>query len=74
MTSKTPAERLRQHKLGLRSKKGHKLSAKIVERYGTMLRSSLYGHLEPMSQSEALKMEEQLALELRRKGYAVWFN
>ena len=26
------------------------------------------------TKAEALKMEEQLAIELRRKRYAVWFN
>ncbi|WP_304232506.1 hypothetical protein [Jiulongibacter sediminis] len=76
MTSKTPAERFKQHKLGRLSKKGHNLSSPIVKKYGNMLRPSLYNHLNltPMSRAEALKMEEQLALELRRKGYAVWFN
>ncbi|HZV68566.1 MAG TPA: hypothetical protein VFG10_03450 [Saprospiraceae bacterium] len=76
MTSKTPAERLRQHKTGYRNKKNHKLSAYIVEKYGSYLRPSLYDHLneKPMTRPEALLMEEKLALELRRQGYAVWFN
>lgn len=74
MTSKTPQERFAQHKTGYRNKKGHKLSSNIVEKYGLYLRGSLYNHLGPMTRSEALKMEEQLALELRRKRYAVWFN
>lgn len=76
MTSKTPEERLKQHKAGYRNKKGHKLSAHIVEKYGGYLRPSLYGHinLKPMTREEALKQEEKLAWDLRRKGYAVWFN
>lgn len=76
MTSKTPAERFRQHKTGYVNKKGVKLSANIVHRYGTYLRPSLYDHInmKPMTRQEALKMEEKLALDLRRKGYAVWFN
>lgn len=75
MTSKTPKERFEQHKTGYRNKKGHKLSANIVEKYGSYLRPSLYNHIEPMAtRAEALKMEEKLALELRRKRYAVWFN
>lgn len=75
MTSKTPKERFDQHKSGYRNKKGHKLSSNIVEKYGMYLRPSLYNHIEPMStRAEALKMEETLALELRRKRYAVWFN
>ena len=76
MTSKTPAERLKQHKTGYINKKGHKLSANVVEKYGIYLRPSLYEHLnvKPMTREEALAMEEKLAWDLRRKGYAVWFN
>jgi hypothetical protein len=76
MTSKTPAERLIQHKTGYVNKKGHKLSASVVEKYGIYLRPSLYEHLnaKPMNREQALAMEEKLALDLRRKGYAVWFN
>jgi len=76
MTSKTPAERLKQHKTGYINKKGHKLSANIVEKYGSYLRPSLYNHinLKLMNRQQALLMEEKLAWELRKKGYAVWFN
>lgn len=75
MTSKTPKDRLEQHKTGFVNKKGHKLSSRIVQKYGTYLRPSLYNHVGPFAtRTEALKMEETLALELRRKRYAVWFN
>ncbi len=75
MTSKTPKERFEQHKGISLSKKGHDLSAKIVKKYGSYLRSSLYNHIHPIkTRAEALKMEEQLALELRRKRYAVWYS
>ena len=76
MTSKTPAERFKQHKTGYKNKKGFKLSAYVVEKYGTYLRPSLYDHinLKPMTRQEALLMEEKLAWDLRRMGYAVWFN
>jgi hypothetical protein len=75
MTSKTPKERFLQHKTGFRNKKGYKLSSNIVEKYGLYLRPSLYNHIDPIeTRKEALKMEETLALELRRKRYAVWFN
>lgn len=76
MTSKTPAERLLQHKTGYINRKGHKLSANVVEKYGIYLRPSLYEHLnvKPMNRAEALAMEEKLAWNLRRQGYAVWFN
>ena len=76
MTSKTPAERFAQHKSGYINRKGHKISANIVEKYGTYLRPSLYQelNLKKMTRVGALKMEKEMALELRRKGYAVWFN
>ena len=75
MTSKTPKERFEQHKTGFVNIKGHRLSSSIVKKYGSYLRPSLYNHLPPItSRAEALKMEELLALELRRKRYAVWFN
>jgi len=76
MTSKSPAERFKQHKTGYVNKKGHKLSANIVQKYGTYLRPSLYDHiiLMSMTMQEALRIEEKLALDLRRQRYAVWFN
>lgn len=76
MTSKTPQERLTQHKTGYINKKGHKLSAYIVQKYGRYLRPSLYEHLNTkhMNRQQALMMEEKLAWDLRRQGYAVWFN
>ncbi len=75
MTSKTPKERLEQHKSGYRNKKGYKLSSNIVQKYGMYLRPSLYNQIEPVAtREEALKLEEKLALDLRRQKYAVWFN
>ena len=75
MTSKTPKERFEQHKLGYINKKGHNLSASIVKKYGSYLRPSLYNHIRPLNtRADALQMEKTLALELRRKRYAVWFN
>jgi len=76
MTSKTPSERYKQHKTGYVNRKGHKLSANIVQKYGIYLRPSLYDHinLKAMTRQEALIMEEKLALDLRRQRYAVWFN
>ncbi|MGB2685773.1 MAG: ribose-5-phosphate isomerase [Olleya sp.] len=68
MTSKTPKERFLQHKTGYINKKGHKLSSNIVQKYGMYLRPSLYNHIGPIAtRTEALKMEEALALDLRRK-------
>lgn len=73
-TSKDPKVRFEQHKTGARSTKGHKLSSDIVRKYGRYLRPSLYQHIGPLSRAEALEVEKGLALELRRKGYAVWTN
>jgi hypothetical protein len=76
MTSKTPKERLQQHLTGYVNLKGHKLSAYIVQKYGSYLRPSLYEHLneKPMTRQQAMAMEAKLAMDLRRQGYAVWFN
>jgi len=75
MTSKTPKERFQQHKTGYRNTKGYKISSNILVKYGLYLRPSLYNHIDPIvTRQEALKIEEILALELRRQGYAVWFN
>jgi hypothetical protein len=76
MTSKSPQERFKQHKTGYVNKKGYKLSANIVYKYGSYLRPSLYDHInvKAMSREQALLMEKKLAWDLRRKGYAVWFN
>src|ERR1044071_3354798 len=76
MTSKTPLERFKQHKTGYVNKKGIKLSAYVVQKYCNYLRPSLYDHInvKPMTRQQALLMEKKLALDLRRKGYGVWFN
>ena len=76
MTSKTPEERFKQHMTGYVSKRGYNISSALVMKYGRYLRPSLYEqvNIKPMNKKEALAMEEKLALELRRKGYAVWFN
>ena len=74
MTSKTPEERFEQHKTGHRTKAGVKISSNIVEKYGLYLRPSLYENLNPMTKSDASKMEETLGQELRKKRYAVWWR
>ena len=74
MTSKTPEQRFEQHTTGARSKKGYNISSSLVRKYGMYLRPSLYRHLDLMTKKEALAMEEKLALILRRKRYAVWYN
>lgn len=74
MTSLTPQKRFKQHKTGAKSKKGHKLSAYFVEKFGLFLRPSLYVGLNPMTRSDAYKMEKELAEKLIKEGYAVWWN
>lgn len=74
MTSNTPAERFKKHKTGYRTKKGIKISSYYVEKYGRYLRPSLYSKYNPLTKNKAAKLEEELSLALRRKGYAVWFN
>lgn len=74
MTSHSPAERFKKHLTGYRNKKGVKISSNIVEQYGKFLRPSLYSKYNPLSKANAVQYEKELALALRRKGYAVWFN
>ena len=76
MTSKNPFERFLQHRTGAKSKRGFKLASSLVLKYGAYLRPGLYQsyNLIPMNQKEALQTEKELAILLRRKGYAVWFN
>ena len=75
MTSKTPKERFEQHINGGKSKKGVKISAWIVEKYGNYLRPSLYNEIPILkTKAAALEKEKEVALALRRQGYAVWFN
>ncbi len=74
MTSQTPLERFKKHKLGYRTKKGIKISSFYVEKYGKFLRPSLYSKFNPMTKAKATSGEGQLANLLRKKGYAVWWN
>ncbi len=74
MTSQTPKIRFEKHKSGYRTKKGIKISSYFVEKYGLYLRPSLYESYNPMTKTQAIKMESELALILKRKRYAVWWN
>lgn len=74
-TALSPRERLQQHLKGHRNARGHKLYADVAYRYGRYLRPSLYTHLKQVkTRAEAEKLEKELAMELRKRGYAVWFN
>ncbi len=75
-TSKTPEQRYQQHITGFVNKKGHKLSSKVVEKFGYKrngLRPRQYEKYNPIqTQEEAMKMEEVLANKLRKRGHCVW--
>ena len=74
MTTLTPQKRFEKHKSGAKSKKGVKISAYFAEKYGLYLRPSLYQAYNPQNKAQALKMERELALALKKKRYAVWWN
>ena len=74
MTSKSPKERFVQHMHGVKSRKGYDISSRIVKKYGMYLRPNLSRGMQAKSRAEALEMEKNLTLELRRKRYAVWSN
>jgi len=74
MTSQSPRERFRKHKIGYRTKKGIKISSWYVEKYGLYLRPSLYSSFNPCTKSDAIRLEKELAINLRHRGYAVWWN
>jgi hypothetical protein len=64
MTGLRPEERLANHKQGIKS-------APVVQRYGIRLLPELYDWLNPMPFEAAVRMEEDLAEDLRRQGYTV---
>jgi predicted GIY-YIG superfamily endonuclease len=65
MTGLTPEERFDNHKKGIKA-------ASIVKRCGERLVPKLYAHLNPMTFEDAVKMEAQLAEDLRAQGYVVY--
>lgn len=64
MSGLAPEERFANHKAGVKS-------AWVVERYGLRLLPELYAHLNPMPFEAAVRMEVDLAEDLRRAGYTV---
>ncbi len=68
-TAHPVAKRFAQHKAG-----GY-LSAGVVRRYGVRPRPDLSEHVAPLrSREEAEAAEQQLAEELERAGYAVFWG
>ena len=65
MTGLTPEERFANHKAGVKA-------ASVVKRCGERLVPKLYAHLNPMSYEDAVRMERELADQLRSEGYQVF--
>jgi len=65
LTGMTAEERFERHKAGIQA-------SFFVKRYGLRLLPELYEHLNPMPYEAALRMEEELAEDLRAAGYGVW--
>ena len=66
-TCLAPEERLDRHLIGRKANR-------FVYRYGVRLRPDFYHMYPGMTRDEAELTERELALELRRRGYGVWFN
>jgi hypothetical protein len=65
MTGLTPEQRLANHLNGIKA-------ARIVTKYGVRLVPTLYEHLNPMTYEDALRLEEELAGSLRKRGFQVF--
>lgn len=65
MTSKTPEERLAQHKAGYKA-------CDLVQDHGLHLAREKFDSCERLSWKAATKKEVELAAELRSQGFAVW--
>lgn len=65
MSGRTPDERFRQHREGIKS-------SKYPHRYGRCLLPELFERHNPMTFAAACAMEVELAQELKNQGHAVW--
>lgn len=65
MTGLDPEKRFENHLAGYKSNR-------YAHRYGVRLCPLMYEEYNPLSYEDACEMEIELALILRRKGYAVW--
>ena len=64
LTGLSPDERFENHLQGIKS-------SSFVRRYAVRLLPELYSHLNPMPYEAAVRMELDLAEDLRRLGYTV---
>jgi len=68
-TAHSPEHRFSQHR------RGGRLSASKVRRFGVRLRPDLYEAIEPLStRDEAARAEAQLAADLERQGFCVFWS
>lgn len=66
-TAHEPEVRFRQHRAG------GKTANEYAHKYGKFLTPRHYKNLNPLeTREEAIKVEEQVAGRLRRRGHAVW--
>ncbi len=64
LTGLDPSVRFQNHKAGIKA-------SPIVKRFGLRLLPELFEHLNPMPFDVAVKMEAELAEDLRNEGYVV---
>ncbi len=64
MTGLTPEERFQNHKNGIKA-------ARLVQKFGVRLLPEIYECFNPMPFDAAVKMESELAEDLREAGYTV---
>mgnify|MGYP006971105879 CR=1 FL=1 len=65
MTGLDPDVRFDKHKAGLQANR-------FVQDFGVQLLPALYERYNPMPYAEAQRMEVELGIALRARGYAVW--
>jgi len=70
-TSKSPANRFKEHAERKRNRKGP-LFSRIVFKHCKCLLPSLYSHLNPLSRAEAKELEGKIAEALRLAGIPVY--
>ncbi len=64
MTSFTPEERFKHHKMG-------RLPSREVQHYGLCLVPNLFAHFNPLPADQAEETEKALSIHLREQGFAV---
>ena len=75
-TSKKVVDRFKEHKMSKKNGKKGDLASEIVFKHGIGFEHDLMKPFENKiyTKLEALKKEREIGLELRKRGYATWFN